>query len=100
MDAFADHYPSRVAPEPSLAERQDPVVHPSVEEAVGAGPLAREQLAAFDRDGYLFFERFMPESEVAALNAEMDALWRQAATSQEDEVIREPAGDRKRTRMN
>lgn len=97
MDAFADHYPSRIAPEPSIAKRQDPVVHPSVKDAAGAGPLDRERLAAFERDGYLFFERFLPESEVAALNAEMDALWRQAATSQADEVVREPGSDEVRS---
>src|SRR3546814_14074021 len=74
MDAFADHYPSRVAPEPCVAERQDPVVHPSVEDAVEAGPLARDQLAGFERDGFLFFERFLPESEITALNADMAAL--------------------------
>ena len=93
MDAVTDLYPSRYDNRPSLLPRQDPVIHPAEDGAAVKAPLDAEALAAFDRDGYLFLDAYLDGTTVEALTAEMAALWREAAESDEERVIREPGGD-------
>jgi len=92
MDAVTDLYPSRYANRPSILPRQDPVIHPAEDGAAAKGPLAAEALAAFERDGYLFLDAYLDAATVEALIAETAALWREAADSDEERVIREPGG--------
>ena len=67
-----DLYPTRYAPMPPIVPRRDPTLHGG---ASAPGPLARDRLLAFERDGFLFFDRFFGADEVAALNAALrDAL--------------------------
>ncbi len=65
-----DRYPSRVAPEPEILERQDPVVWG----AVGDGPLTGEQLDQFDRDGVLMLQGVLDGGEVDELLGTADEL--------------------------
>lgn len=69
-DAGADPYPSRVA-EPRLLERVDPVVH---EDARSRGPLAPEQVDAFERRGVLILRQLFAPDEVRALRGAAEAL--------------------------
>lgn len=55
--------------------------------------LTREQLAAFDRDGYLFFPGHFSPAEIAALNAEVPALY----ARREAYNVREKGSDAVRT---
>ncbi len=66
-----DLYPSRRSGKPAILERLDPVVHAR---DFGAGPLPREAVERFERDGVLVLERLFPASEVAALRAEAETL--------------------------
>lgn len=92
MDMAVDPYPSRVADSSSILPRQDPVLFTDPDNA-SSGPLARDLLLAYERQGFLFLENFFRAKEVAAFRDEMDALWREAANSRSEAVIREPDSD-------
>lgn len=100
-----DAYPSRLDPEPRILPRLDPVVHggPVIHGGAiihggiegeardpGVGPLSREDLQAFEKDGYLFLPGLIPEREIAAYATELRKL--AAAGTNGPEYIREPGG--------
>lgn len=80
-----DPYESRTRAEPEIAERCDPVVW--TPEA--AGPLARDQIAQYARQGFLVLPKLFSAAEVSALLAEMERL-AAAADRTRDDVIVEP----------
>jgi ectoine hydroxylase len=82
-----DVYPSRVADEPSITGRKDPVVHGD-----GSGPLTKQQLDTYDRSGFLFLGGFLPPREVEGLHAEMEAVRARGEQEDADTIIREPGG--------
>ncbi|HSL84493.1 MAG TPA: ectoine hydroxylase [Thermoanaerobaculia bacterium] len=83
-----DLYPSRVAPEPSLMDRRDPVVHG---EATGA--LTRYQRDAYQADGFLAFSGFFPLEEVRELQKEGERLRNRDDLRGREDVITEPESD-------
>lgn len=87
--ATQDLYPSRKSPEPGTMERRDPVVWGKA----GEGPLSADELAFFERNGYLWMPGFIGADEVASVKEELDRLWRAHADDRTDEVIREPRSD-------
>jgi len=91
MDMMTDLYPSRTEPKPRIAERLDPVIHPEPGEV--DGPLTKDQLEAFERDGFLAIDRFFDEEEVHKLQAELRRLWRDNRDSRAPEIVREPDGE-------
>lgn len=80
-----DPYPSRCRPQADILKRLDPVVY-----GTGRGFLSDDRLTAFDRDGYLFFERFFEDREIAAFQDESARLFAKAANDTSETVIREP----------
>lgn len=81
-----DPYRSRTVARWEIAPRVDPVVYPG-----GSGPLSDEQLAAYDRDGFLFLPTLLTEEEVRdALAAAERAAEEQRGAP---EVIAEPGSD-------
>lgn len=89
MNLIQDLYPSRKSTAATMMERPDPVVWGDGKD----GPLSPDDVAAFDRDGYLWLPGFLSDDDVAALRAERDRLWQAHATDTADEVVREPGGD-------
>lgn len=83
-----DLYPSRVAPEPSLMDRRDPVVHG---EATGA--LTRYQRDAYQADGFLALSGFFPLEEVRELQKEGERLRNRDDLRGKEDVITEPESD-------
>ncbi|WP_405645996.1 ectoine hydroxylase [Streptomyces uncialis] len=69
-DIRADLYPSRGATEVSVP-RKDPVVWNSPD---APGPVAREDLASFERDGFLTVDQLITPDEVTGYRAELDRL--------------------------
>jgi ectoine hydroxylase len=86
-----DPYYSRVGQSWELAERVDPVVWPSAD-AAEAGPLAADQLARYERDGFLVRPGLFSPEEVRAIRAEADRM-AEAADPGRDDVIVEPDSD-------
>ncbi len=84
-----DVYPSRVALEPGVTSRADPVVYGSP----STGPLSAEVLAQYDRDGYLVFDELFTAEEVQRLRLAVDTLRSSAAILKRPEAIHEPSGD-------
>ncbi|MFC4768907.1 ectoine hydroxylase [Effusibacillus consociatus] len=82
-----DLYPSRVSDKPSIMERKDPVVHRNNSMR---GPLDEEQLSFYEKNGYLFFERFFSGEEVQVLRDELRRIWETNKHSDAKEIIREP----------
>jgi ectoine hydroxylase len=66
-DLADDRYPSRRGVPPSITERVDPVVWGTGE----GGTLDAEDVASFDRDGYLQIPSLLDPDEVAELDAEV-----------------------------
>ncbi len=84
-----DAYPTRLdmamAPFPRLC----PVIHGNKETRL-AGPLDAASLAQFDRDGFLWLEGFFSSEAVAPFFEELDALERDPALTESDQVITDP----------
>jgi ectoine hydroxylase len=91
MDQMVDRYPSRILPTPTIVDRQDPIVW-SESTAAGA-PLASADVAFFEKNGYLAFERFFSPKEVSRLATALDAAWDTAGKSDADTIVREPDSD-------
>ncbi|HZG87616.1 ectoine hydroxylase [Paenibacillus sp.] len=92
-ETVLDLYPSRVEAQPRILERKDPVVYPNDFE----GPLGKDDLAAYERDGYLFAEQFFTPEETEALQAELRRLLEGSRGERRPEVILEPDGDEVRS---
>ena len=96
MDTKHDLYPSRLGRRLDMFERLDPVVYDRPR-APGRGPLSEEQVATYERDGYLFFPEFFTQSEIHRFSEELRRLSRDTALAAEDGVIREPESDEVRS---
>jgi ectoine hydroxylase len=81
-----DRYPSRGASEVSVP-RQDPVVWSGPD---APGPVAREDLDAYERDGFLTVDQLITPAEVAVYRAELDRLVGDPAIRADDRSIVEP----------
>ena len=84
-----DRYPSRVASEPDILPRVDPVVYGD-NEVRRDGPLTRSQLNAYERDGFLILSDFLSQSEVDVCRAELDRLRGDDEVKARQEAIIEP----------
>lgn len=82
-----DPYHSRTSGSWEAAERVDPVLH----QGVAPGPLSKEQLEQFDRDGFLALPGWFSAEEAAGLLEACDALKVEHAGS--DVVVAEPDSD-------
>lgn len=81
-------YPSRVAAEPQLLPRREPVVWGDVDD----GPLDASTLESFDASGFLQVHELLTDDEVAALVAEVDRLATDRALQGDERLITEPGG--------
>lgn len=88
--SMQDLYPSRIYQEPRLLGRQDPVVY---NQTINQSEINEEQLAFYDKNGYLFLESFFEEDQVQLWKKELARLWEQSRHLQKPEVIREPGND-------
>lgn len=84
-----DLYPSRVASEPALLERRDPVVSGKPD----AGPLDAAQLAQYAHNGYLNLPDVFSHDEMEERLAELRRLRAEVKLGASDAVIREPGGE-------
>ncbi|MEF3304368.1 ectoine hydroxylase [Paenibacillus sp. GYB003] len=73
-----------------MLERGDPVVY---DKTIRQSVIGAEQLAEYERNGYLFLDRFFTEQEVGTLQDELKRIWREAEGDDRPEIIREPDGD-------
>ncbi|MBA2939797.1 ectoine hydroxylase [Paenibacillus sp. CGMCC 1.16610] len=85
-----DTYPSRIYEEPNLLERQDPVVY---DHTITQSVINEEQLAFYDKNGYLFLESFFDQNQVQVWKKELARLWDQSRLLEKPEVIKEPGSD-------
>jgi ectoine hydroxylase len=86
MTRREDLYPSR-GDRPRFLPRLDPVVHGPVD---APGPLGREDLERFEREGFLFLPAWLGAEELRAAQAELERLRRTERESARDEVVLEP----------
>ena len=84
-----DLYPSRFGKNTQYLPRQDPVIHGDSAQRAGTG-LTAEQLADFEKNGFLILDAVFTESEVAALRSESSELLTDVTTKNLKEVICEP----------
>lgn len=82
-----DLYPTRCTGEPQLFARSEPVAR---REWQPGAPLTAEQIAQFDRDGYLVLEDVFSEAEMAMLQAETGRLLGSPEGLEDETVIAEP----------
>ncbi len=85
-----DEYPSRDGRPPRILPRIEPVLH-GAPAARAMGPLDAEQLASFERDGFLLVPRALDERAVDALRQDLVAQVREAGDVERPEVVRERA---------
>jgi ectoine hydroxylase len=90
-----DRYPTRGAEE-RILERVDPVVYGEGPSGSGAG-LSAEQVAAYDRDGFLVLPGVFSPEETAAMRAEAERLAEAPELMEREELIREPDSRRARS---
>ncbi|MEV0118291.1 ectoine hydroxylase [Streptomyces sp. NPDC050844] len=82
----ADLYPTRGAEE-VLIERKDPVVW---SEPGAPGPIAADDLAGFERDGFLAIDQLITPEEVSVYHAELERLIGDPAMRENERSIVEP----------
>ncbi|SMP72423.1 ectoine hydroxylase [Novosphingobium panipatense] len=87
MQQMQDHYPTRRASEPQLFPRTEPVARRSWQPG---SPLTAEQIAQFDRDGYLVLEDLFSPAELAVLQAETRRLLDSPQGVKDETIITEP----------
>lgn len=85
-----DLYPSRIAAEPRLTDRVDPVVYDGG--AVG-DRLSKEDLRRFEAKGYLFVKRLLDPTEVSQFNKELRRLVGDKRIRAMEETIIESGSD-------
>lgn len=81
-----DRYPSRLDTRPRRFERRDPVVHGTVDD----GPLSAEELARYQRDGFLSYEQFFKTEDLAAFIAELQRLREDDMIKRSPQAVIEP----------
>jgi ectoine hydroxylase len=82
----SDRYPSRVGAEASITPRVEPVVHPGGPVSV----LSDEQLAGFEREGFLLLESVFDGEEMARCRAELTAMAARAEVRSTPQAVVEP----------
>ncbi|QYR22575.1 ectoine hydroxylase [Paenibacillus sp. sptzw28] len=84
-----DKYPSRIADKPAVIDREDPVVYAKSHKD---GPLPEEQSAFYEKNGYLFLDKFFSQDEIAQWRLELRKLQKLYGQRDAEYVIREPGG--------
>lgn len=84
-----DLYPSRIASEPQMLPRLDPVVHSSWSPDA---PISEEMARQFDADGYLVLPDLFSPAEIETLQAEAGRLLAYPDALDPETVIAEPGG--------
>jgi ectoine hydroxylase len=93
MSELQDKYPSRGGRKARLAPRMDPVVYSSGSLRLLAH-LSPQQVAQYERDGFLVLHDVFSAEEVQCFREELDRLRQNGKLQQGDEVITEPgSGD-------
>ena len=93
MSEPIDKYPSRGGREASLLRRVDPVIY-SPDSAELSKHLSPEQVAHYERDGFLVLHDVFTAEEVQCFMEELERLRKDASVTGSDEVISEPgSGD-------
>jgi len=90
--SITDLYPSRVTDMPSITERQDPALWCDLN-APPPGPLTREQLAAFERDGFLFLPDVFTPDEVERFRMELSRMANDSELRGKEETVLEEDGE-------
>ncbi|NLO79143.1 MAG: ectoine hydroxylase [Xanthomonadaceae bacterium] len=96
MDHREDLYPSRTVSKIPMFPRRDPVIHSSPEQRRW-GPLTEQELAAFERDGFLFFPGFFGAAEIEACIDELHRLSRDPAVRASEATVLEPGSNEVRS---
>ncbi|HUW75812.1 MAG TPA: ectoine hydroxylase [Gallionella sp.] len=93
MVEVVDKYPSRAGRAASLKPRLDPVVYAPVSPPLSAH-LSSEQVAQYEREGYLVLRDVFNGAEVQCFKDELERMRKDAGLGGSDEVIAEPgSGD-------
>jgi ectoine hydroxylase len=93
MIAAQDKYPSRAGRAACLVPRLDPVVYASGQHRQLAN-LSAEQVAQYERDGYLVLHDVFSAGEIRCFRDELERMRRDPGLQANDEVITEPgSGD-------
>lgn len=87
---MTDLYPSRCGTTAHTLPRLDPVVHSSWSQDA---PLTREQVAAFDRDGFLVLDGLFAAEEIAGIQSAGTRLLSDPGALDPETVISEPGSD-------
>ncbi|NKE69258.1 ectoine hydroxylase [Candidatus Manganitrophus noduliformans] len=90
-----DRYPSRVYETPRMTERTDPVVH-----GTAAGPLTPEEVAFFEKNGYLSFQGVFSSEEAATYLEELRRLSLSPEVKGAAETVLEPDSEAVRSIFN
>jgi ectoine hydroxylase len=98
MTSETDLYPTRGERE-RIFKRTDPVVFGSAETASRHG-LTQEQLAAYERDGFLLLSNYFPPEEVKVFLREFEQMGRKSELQDREEMILEPDSDTPRSVFN
>ena len=89
-----DIYPSRLAGEPELLPRQDPVAYGNWQ---ADAPLSKEQVEHFDRHGYLVLEDIFDECELDLLQDDTRRLLADPSALATETMIAEPGSNEVRS---
>jgi ectoine hydroxylase len=84
-----DFYPTRLERPTKSFERQDPVVHSKGSDRTD-GPLSETELAQYERDGFLVFNRFLDQATVRQFREDLRAYEDDESILRSEGTITEP----------
>jgi len=82
-----DLYPTRKSPEPSISPRRDPVIHAR---SLAGHPIAPNEIAFYEANGFLVLENVFDADEVAVLKAQAEAMRDGRVPAAPPTIISEP----------
>ncbi len=86
----ADRYPSRVGREGTIVDRADPVLWGGRD---APGPLGADQLAAYERDGFVVLDGWLDDDTVDECLAATEAAGRDPALAANERLVLEPGSE-------
>ena len=93
VDIKQDIYPTRTREHVDMFPRLDPVIYGNADQ----GPLSREQVERYDRDGFLFFDGWLDDDAVRVFREELRRLSDNPTVRNSEGVITEPGSDEVRS---
>ena len=93
--SFSDPYPTRTSAAMEMIERREPVIYTRADSPTG--PLSKQQLTDYERNGFLVLESFFPQNQLQKFFDDLEGYEDDAYLKSLDQVVLEPGSQKIRS---